>query len=501
MSRAPHWKSAIGAAAACAILALIALWAHLDKLALGSSASPTINSAHDGQSHFAGPTPSIHYSDDLKPSSLASTSQLGVQRPSEAQLLQVVPKVPEGSSLPSGWTPPAQEFGTVYVHVAAMPGGLPAPGVFVSLCADEPYGFREVAAGRSTDAFGSARFDRVPSGIVRAIAHPIGTNSRGEVTSGLDLYLNLQIHNYCTIRGVVRGFDGSPVADAEIWEAGPTPSDTPVAYTARDGHFELRMRSRHANFLCAKLAGFLPSRVIRLEPCAPGATEQCDLDLGRAGSALRVEIVGSDSERVPGAVVSLCLTHEGSPDLRHWGECEGCIIVKALWRQTTDATGRVFFNGLPSGNLALQVGADGYVLYRSLVQLPPTGSVEVVGESSDSNLLNVSSLVTVAPTRILNAADGTVQVTLDRGEYVEGRLWLPGARPAADAMVGYSAFGSAFPRVTTTDQDGFFRIGPVPSESIRLHASCLEFRLTEQLPSAPRGAARWWEPTLRLGQR
>lgn len=170
-----------------------------------------------------------------------------------------------------------------------------------------------------------------------------------------------------TIRGVVVGESGRPVAHAVVKERSGNSMNVPPASVTNDaqGRFEFPHRTGVQYLVTAEADGYAMNSVI-VTP-EPGLAE-ARIILGRA-QPLRLRVLGEREEPVAGAVVTV-------PEYRNRGHL-------LTWTGTTDAEGRVTWTTAPRQEISVAIAPTNYLM--RMTRLRATDSEQVVRVSRESS--------------------------------------------------------------------------------------------------------------------
>lgn len=262
----------------------------------------------------------------------------------------------------------------------------------------------------------------------------------------------ITLHPGAAVEGRVVTAGGEPVAGAQVHTTrsgarslhqpgGAPPGGDPETFTGEDGHFRLAdLHTGEVVTLVVEAAGYLDAKV----PGIAAPTERPLEVVLERGTRVFGTVRDARGRPVAGARV----TARVSRVLEHGVEVDFESV-------TTDQDGSFVVEALEPGPLALEVRAAGFAPWRRTDL-----STSVEGDGG-------------APGEL-----GPIEVELDRGLVVEGRVRDPRGAPADGAEVGIEMdrveHGLHYPgaerRVTLTDADGWYRLEGLPPGSGRLGA-------------------------------
>lgn len=372
----------------------------------------------EGASHLMGPERIV-----------VSDPPPAVELPAAAAPREALPMPNESGAAP--------ETGALVVHLRWAADGAPLVDACVDvICLRDPAP-RKMRHHARTDAAGTARFDALAPGRVRAFGAS-GSSADAVVSAGGSSEVVLEIHDEHRVQGRVVDPQGAPVAGAGIWvrASGYEDGTHRVATSAVDGSFALRGMAPHNSF-GAVADGFQPSLCFRTDELPLGASgaREVTLELGPLGG------------RVAGRVVD----HDGTP------VADARVVVAV--------TGG-FNEQLPSGisavhpeGLNLATASDG--TFEEPGDVKPGRWPVVVAKRGRPEWRG--------EVLVVSGQRAWVDVTLERGGRVRGRVLDLAGRPAADVEVMLTTperqeyqSGPFAPLRASTDAAGLFDLDWIP---------------------------------------
>lgn len=342
----------------------------------------------------------------------------------------------------------APKTGALRILTRWSDNGTPAPGVFVAVREEGPAESFSRQTFARTDASGAFLMSGLPPGELRLTApgRSVQTGGRPRIEAGETSEVIVAITRGLVVRGRVHDQDGRAVAGAAIWAADPGDTHPPIAMTHSDasGRFELLDVCEYCT-LSARAKGHAPSTRHLITQSRDGQPTVQDLLVTRDGSALRGRVIAPAG--APAQRATLLLGHyEG-------GLLSASVILPdgtracppAALQLDTDPDGRFAAEGLPPGDLPVQVVAPGQGVWEGTIALAPGRTTEQT-------------------------------IHLVRGGCIFGTAHEPDGSPAGGVRVGIArepriANAMLGDRVQVTGKDGSFRFRDLLAGDLTLAAT------------------------------
>jgi hypothetical protein len=244
-----------------------------------------------------------------------------------------------------------------------------------------------------------------------------------------------------------------------------------VGRSAPDGSYSVRAVDRACNLFATAdgFGGSILQSLMSVEPSSPGLL-LTDLSLRGDGGSVEGIVRRPDGEPIFDAwVVIRCAREARRGEALEWPN---------IW-SSTDESGAFRFDGVHVGSVDVFVDADGFAGWTGQVSVEKQGKV-------------------------------TLQVQMDKGLWVEGSVVTKAGTPSADARVTAGASPGSMGymwrrfRETKTDSKGGFRLGPLPSGNVELHAVQRSRERTSRASAdllGRSGDVLRWDPILEEGPR
>ena len=263
-----------------------------------------------------------------------------------------------------------------------------------------------------------------------------------------------------SLAGTVLGPDGEPVPGAavEAWLVSMWIED----YT-RGGPDLAVLADERGRFLLEGLSGeFVISARTESLACRRGLCGE--LGPGAEAAELRLELVPAVPLRgrvvdASGAPVEGAELTVGDPyNGRARTEVEGVFSCPALRGfAVSDDQGRFAFEGLSEVNPRITVEREGYTIYRDVAEGPGRGRPKSARAAGGVKEIGIGGPAAgIDPER-------PVEIVLESGSVVAGRVFGSDGRPAVGARVERSSGDRTFPGVVATDERGRFVLRGVRS--------------------------------------
>ena len=362
----------------------------------------------------------------------------------------------------------ARQLGALIVLARWTADGTPAAGAGLVL---EPAGGVHPqlhARSAATGPDGSARIEGLEPGpwYVRSA---LGGQAGALVPEGAEETVVLQLPPGPALEGLVVDAEDRPVAGAGVWIAAdlePGPARI-RARTGADGSFSIPCLG-NARLVGARAAGHGPSYAVHLEAPA-GSTEgplSVRLELGAAGGSLRGRVLAGNAPAA-GAVVEI----DPAPGKQTYFEDGRTYDRPPRIRLRADAAGEFAAEGLEPGLLPMHARAAGWA--------PWSGFAEVVA-----------------------GAPATLEIRLQPGVVLEGRVQLDAGEPAGAGLLVWSGTPPALAYTATrTAADGSYRLGGLPAGGFEAAVDGREAGVVRQPFESAAGQRLRWDPVLRPGER
>ncbi len=325
----------------------------------------------------------------------------------------------------------------------------------------------------TADELGKARLEDLEPGEWSVFLHAYQKASialpAGEVTS-----LAMEIPPGPSLRGLVVGPDGRPVAHAEIYRSDPARRPDTWGITAADqgGRF-LIPDARPGTPIGARMRGRVPSHQCRWQG-RPGRSVDVVLVMGGTSTIVRGRVVDEAGRPLCGALVEAAGRHRDD----FTGEDGFRREPPNISRRETDPHGTFEFDDVPPGWVWIGATAKGYQGEQQLLMERHAGS------------------------------QAEVELVLGRGGGIEGVVRdehhrpVSGARIRVETSIGgpRSALEEMRRLGATTDERGTFRIEGIPAETVKATALHPAAGRAETFLEVQPGASQHWEVELVAGQ-
>ena len=363
---------------------------------------------------------------------------------------------------------------------------------------------KEGAGGANTDADGNYRFPVRPGAYELSVNPPSGTSLLPEHRTGLevkgDLTLNISLKKGATVSSVVRDPDGKRVQNVYVNLQDPKTSQGYGAATDADGAYSIVVTPGRYNLNASPPSGS-PLLPFRKDGLDVAADLRLDLNLER-GNILSGRVTDPDGKPVQNVYINLYSPQPGAlgsggntdadgryriallpgtysisiglpsgspfvsksiPDYKIAGDQTFDIKLDrgaTLSGRVTDPDGKpvqgVNINAhsqLLNAGGGIQTDAEGR--YR-IILLPGTYSINI-------SLPSGSALVSKNIQEYKITADQTLDIKLDRGNILSGRVTDPDGKPVQNVYVNlYSSQPGAIGAGGSTDAEGRYRITLLP---------------------------------------